>query len=126
MRVRPTRLPLLNAAALVAGAILLWAVPTPAHQRQLLQIGAADYLVVVGFLNEPVYTGDRSGVDLSVLTPDPSNPLDARAPDVKLVEGLEKTLKTVFASSAACARFRWTSPSPATPWGRCRWRIVPR
>jgi hypothetical protein len=53
----------------------------------------SDYLLVVGFLSEPVYTGDRSGLDLRVLLPDPSNPLDARAPEVKPVDHLDKSLK---------------------------------
>jgi hypothetical protein len=64
-----------------------------AHQRQLLQIGSADYLLVVGFLAEPVFTGDKSGVDLNVLSPDPASPLDSRASAAKPVEGLDKTLK---------------------------------
>jgi hypothetical protein len=68
-------------------------VPAAAHQRQLLQIGTADYLVIVGFLHEPVFTGDKSGVDLAVLVPDPANPTDSRAQNVKPVEGLERTLK---------------------------------
>jgi hypothetical protein len=71
----------------------LLVVPAAAHQRQLLQIGGTDYLVIVGFLHEPVFTGDKSGVDLAVLVPDPANPTDSRAQNVKPVEGLEKTLK---------------------------------
>jgi hypothetical protein len=67
--------------------------PAAAHQRQLLQIGTTDYLVIAGFLHEPVFTGDKSGVDLTVLVPDPANPTDSRAQNVKPVEGLEKTLK---------------------------------
>jgi hypothetical protein len=64
-----------------------------AHQRQLLQVGATEYLVVIGSLAEPVFTGDKSGVDLTVLVPDPANPMDSRAEKVKPVEGLEKTLR---------------------------------
>ena len=67
--------------------------PALAHQRQLLQVGPADYLLVVGSLDEPVFTGDKSGVDLTVLVPDPANPMDSRAEKAKPVEGLEKTLK---------------------------------
>jgi hypothetical protein len=79
----------------VAGLALtaLLAGPAAAHQRQLFQIGTGDYLVIVGFLNEPVFTGDKSGVDLAVLVPDPADPTDSRAQNVKPVEGLEKTLK---------------------------------
>jgi hypothetical protein len=73
--------------------LALGGTPAVAHQRQLLQIGASDYLIVIGFLAEPVYTGDRTGLDLRVMLPDRSNPLDARASDVKPVENLDKALK---------------------------------
>jgi hypothetical protein len=85
--------PLLRSALAGLAATALLVVPAAAHQRQLFQIGTADYLVIVGFLDEPVFTGDKSGVDLAVLVPDPANPTDSRAPNVKPVEGLEKTLK---------------------------------
>ena len=73
----------------------LVALPTVAqsHQRQLLHVGQSDYLLVIGSLNEPVFTGDKTGVDLTVLIPDPADPMDSRAANVKPVEGLEKTLK---------------------------------
>lgn len=67
--------------------------PALAHQRQLLQVGPTDYLLVIGSLDEPVFTGDKSGVDLTVLIPDPANAMDSRAEKAKPVEGLEKTLK---------------------------------
>ena len=63
------------------------------HQRQLLHVGQTDYLLVIGSLNEPVYTGDKTGVDLTVLIPDAADPMDSRAANVKPVEGLEKTIK---------------------------------
>ena len=74
-------------------ALTALASPALAHQRQLLQVGPADYLLVVGSLDEPVFTGDKSGVDLTVLVPDSSAPMDSRAEKAKPVEGLEKTLK---------------------------------
>jgi hypothetical protein len=67
--------------------------PALAHQRYWLQVGQADYLLVVGSLDEPVFTGDKSGVDLTVLVPDPANPMDSRSEKAKPVEGLEKTLR---------------------------------
>src|SRR5262245_31185499 len=79
--------------ACVAAALALWGTSAAAHERQLIQIGTSDYLLVVGFLSEPVHTGDRSGLDLRVVRPDFSNPLDARAPEVKPVDNLDKTLK---------------------------------
>jgi hypothetical protein len=77
----------------VVAAVALWGTLAVAHERQLIHIGMNDYLLVVGFLSEPVYTGDRSGLDLRVVLPDRSNPLDARAPEVKPVDNLDKSLK---------------------------------
>ena len=82
------------ASLLLSMAVLIGlAGPALAHQRQLLQVGATDYLLVVGSLDEPVFTGDKSGVDLTVLVPDAAAPMDSRAEKAKPVEGLEKTLK---------------------------------
>ncbi len=78
---------------LVLGGLLVWPAVVHSHQRQLLHVGHADYLLVIGSLGEPVYTGDKTGVDLTVLVPDPADPMDSRAPHVKPVEALEKTLK---------------------------------
>jgi hypothetical protein len=93
MRVRTIRLVLIDSAAITISLLLLMAPCTSAHQRQLLQIGTTDYLVVVGFINEPVYTGDKSGIDLAIMRPDPTNPTDARAPEVKPLDNIDKTLK---------------------------------
>ena len=82
-----------NGMVCVVAALALWGTAVVAHERQLVQIGTSDYLLIVGFLHEPVYTGDRSGLDLRIVIPDGSNPLDARAPDVKPVDNLDKTLK---------------------------------
>jgi hypothetical protein len=79
--------------ACAVAAVVLWGTLAMAHERQLCQIGTGDYLLVIGFLQEPVYTGDRSGLDLRILLPDRSNPLDARAPEVRPVDNLDKTLK---------------------------------
>jgi hypothetical protein len=89
MRIRSVMPPILATIAALSGL----AAPVLAHQRQLLQVGSSDYLLVVGSLDEPVFTGDKSGVDLTVLVPDPANPMDSRAERAKPVEGLEKTLK---------------------------------
>lgn len=79
--------------ACAVATLALWGTPAAAHERQLLQIGTTDYLLVVGFLHEPVYTGDRSGLDVRIVIPDRLNPTDARAPEVKPVDNLDKTLK---------------------------------
>lgn len=83
----------LTFSVVLAASLLVAAPPVAAHQRQLLQVGSTDYLIVIGSLGEPVFTGDKSGVDLTVLVPDPSAPLDSRAAGARPVEGLEATLK---------------------------------
>jgi len=87
------RIRMLTSGGLALAALLLWPQGAQSHQRQLLHVGQADYLFVVGSLGEPVFTGDKSGVDLTVLVPDAADPMDSRAKNVKPVEGLEKTLK---------------------------------
>ena len=37
--------------ACAVAALALWGRPTVAHERQLVQIGTSDYLLVVGFLS---------------------------------------------------------------------------
>jgi hypothetical protein len=89
-----TRLiPKLAPAGLALTGLLLWPQGAQSHQRHLFHVGQSDYLFVVGSLDEPVFTGDKSGVDLTVLVPDAAEPMDSRAKNVKPVEGLEKTLK---------------------------------
>ncbi|HEY8371093.1 MAG TPA: hypothetical protein VIM86_17460 [Thermodesulfobacteriota bacterium] len=87
--------------ALAAAAALFAAAPAHAHQRQLLRVGDTDYLVVIGSLNEPVYTGDRSGVDLTVLAADPTAPFDSRAAGAKPVTGLDQTLEVEVKAQGA-------------------------
>jgi len=55
--------------------------------------------VIVGVLHEPVFTGDRSEVGLTVLVPDPANPTDSRAQNVKPVEGLAAMVTTAMLRS---------------------------
>ena len=40
-----------------------------AHQKQLYTIGNNKYLFEAGFLNEPVYVDDKSGVDFFAYLP---------------------------------------------------------
>jgi hypothetical protein len=114
MHVDRTSYVLLLGVVCAITALAPWGPAAEAHERQLLQIGAIDYLIVVGFLDEPVYTGDKSGMDLRVVLPDPSNPLDARAPEVKPVENLDKTLK-VEVKAGPHARVFDLKPTYAAP-----------
>ncbi len=71
----------LRAAALagVASAFLVLATVAPAFAHQQVDFGA--YHLEIGFIDEPVYVGDKSGLEFDVLKG--SDP----------VAGLEKTLK---------------------------------
>ena len=59
---------------MIIAALLLFSISSKglvyAHQKQLYTIGNNKYLFAAGFLNEPVYLDDKSGVDFYVYTPD--------------------------------------------------------
>jgi hypothetical protein len=87
---------LLAPSAIIVGTLLLLSITAQsafAHQRQLLTIGGKPYLLVAGSVNEPVYVGDKSGVDFFAYTPDPKDPLNDGANGTKPISGLEKTVK---------------------------------
>src|SRR5262249_47965589 len=82
--------------------ILLIALPLTARAHEVRQLANGKYQIVVGFMNEPVYAGDKSGLEFFVsdlsapATPQASaasggdeDEESAGAP----VNGLEKTLK---------------------------------
>jgi len=82
----------LAALAVLAAMILPLALPgvALAHERRLV---AGRYQFVVGFLNEPVFAGQMSGIDLRVTIP---------AEDNRPVEGLERMLRaTVIVGGGA-------------------------
>jgi hypothetical protein len=64
-----------------------------AHQKQLYTIGNNKYLFAAGFLNEPVYIDDKSGVDLYVYTPDPKDAMSTDSNSTKPLEGIQDSLK---------------------------------
>jgi hypothetical protein len=64
-----------------------------AHQKQLYTIGKNQYLFVAGFLNEPVYVDDKSGVDFYAYTPDPKDPMSEDSNLTKPIENLQDSLK---------------------------------
>ena len=59
---------------MIIAALLLFSIASKglvyAHQKQLYTIANNKYLFAAGFLNEPVYLDDKSGVDFYVYTPD--------------------------------------------------------
>jgi hypothetical protein len=78
---------------LVAGILSLVPLIASAHQRQVFRIGGRAYTFVVGFQNEPVFAGDKSGLDLRIRLADPKAPLNFSSPNLKPVEKLETSLK---------------------------------
>lgn len=64
---------------MIIAALILFSISSKGlvygHQKQLYTIGNNKYLFAAGFLNEPVYLDDKSGVDLYVYTPDPKDPM---------------------------------------------------
>jgi hypothetical protein len=71
-----------------------------AHQKQLYTVGNNKYLFVAGFLNEPVYLDDKSGVDLYVYTTDPKDPMSTDSNSTKPVEELQDSLKAEISAGA--------------------------
>lgn len=71
-----------------------------AHQKQLYTVGNNKYLFLSGFLNEPVYVDDKSGVDLYVYTPDPKDPMNTDSNSTKPVEELQDSLKAEISAGA--------------------------
>jgi len=75
-------------AALVAALTLA---PGTAEAHETREILGGKYRVVVGFLNEPVFVGDKSGLDLRITDNPPAT--DGAEPERTGIEGLEATLK---------------------------------
>ena len=84
-----------------------------AHMRQLLTIGGKQYLLEVGSVNEPVYVGDKSGVDFFAWTPDPKDPLNDTAKGITNVTGLDKTVTAIVSSLHQTSKTFDFTPDPA-------------
>jgi hypothetical protein len=79
--------------ALFAGVLAIIPLIASAHERQAFRIGDKTYAFVVGFLNEPVFVDDKSGVDLRIRLADPKDPINFSSPNLKPVEKLETSLE---------------------------------
>lgn len=79
--------------------LAMLSLPVLAHERHVYEIDGTNYMIVVGNIGEPVYVGDKSGVEIRVMMADPANITDSRSPNVKQVTGLEKTLKVDLISA---------------------------
>lgn len=100
--------------AFLAGILIfsLTAGNASAHMRQLLTIGGKQYLLEVGSVNEPIYVGDKTGVDFFAWTPDPKDPLNDTAKGITNVTGLDKTVRVSVSAGPTSKTFDFT-PDPA-------------
>ena len=96
---------IIRLTATAAALTLLSVLPAPADAHESRDVADGQYHFVVGFLNEPVAVGDKSGLELRVSKPDPAaTPAAGGEAAMAPVEGLETTLQAeVFYSDQAMA-----------------------
>jgi len=83
------------ACGLVFGAVLLLVAPLDAEAHEVRQLDDGKYQIVVGFIDEPVFAGDKSGLEFFVsdLSTTATPVAGEQAAEGASVEGLEETLK---------------------------------
>lgn len=64
-----------------------------AHQRALYNINGKNYLMEVETTNEPVSVDDKTSVELTVVAPNMTTPMDPDANGTQPITGLENSLK---------------------------------
>ncbi|MGD9535469.1 MAG: hypothetical protein AB7V56_17075 [Candidatus Nitrosocosmicus sp.] len=64
-----------------------------AHQRALYSINGKNYLMEVEMTNEPVAVDDKTNIELSVVSPNMTTPMDPEANGTQPITGLEDSLK---------------------------------
>ncbi|MCC6314915.1 MAG: hypothetical protein IT337_12975, partial [Thermomicrobiales bacterium] len=74
---------------LILGGVLM--LPNAAGAHESRTVGDGKYEVVVGFLDEPAFSGQKNGLELRVATT-PDSGTEAGAAAGAPVEGLEQTL----------------------------------
>jgi hypothetical protein len=86
-------LPTAAAWALAVGTLLaLTGSPALAHERRA--IGDGEYMMVVGFLNEPAFVNGQNGLDLRIFTVAEGVNIEEAEPEQRIgIEGLEETLQ---------------------------------
>jgi hypothetical protein len=76
-------------------ALLLLASPLAAEAHETRTIADGQYQIVIGFMNEPVFAGDKSGLEFWVTEATGATPAAGVAEETEgaPVEGLEETLQ---------------------------------
>jgi hypothetical protein len=64
-----------------------------AHQRALYSINGKNYLMEVEMTNEPVAVDDKTRIELTVVSPNMTSPMDPETTGVIPITGLEDSLK---------------------------------
>jgi hypothetical protein len=88
---RMTSLLVLSSAVLSAAMLIASPLAVEAHESRTIADG--QYQIVVGFMNEPVYAGDKSGLEFWVTEAPMGTPAAADEAAGSPVEGLEETLQ---------------------------------
>ncbi len=85
----------LAGASLLMAAVALVVVNTSASAHERRDVADGQYRFVVGFLEEPAFSGEKNGLDLRVAKLDPAaTPVaEGEDPPTTPVEGLESTLQ---------------------------------
>ena len=78
--------------SLVLSMLLTFIAPLAAEAHETRTIADGKYQIVVGFMNEPVFAGDKSGLEFWVTAVSTATP-GAGAEDGVPVEGLEESLQ---------------------------------
>jgi len=73
------------------GALLAMLMPSVASAHEGREVAGGKYRMIAGFLNEPVFAGDKSGLDLRVTDNPPAQ--GSGEPQYTGIEGLEATLQ---------------------------------
>lgn len=79
--------------AAVLGCALLVTMPFTADAHESRTIADGKYQIVVGFMNEPVFAGDKSGLEFWVTDISQATPAAGEEAEGAPVEGLDETLK---------------------------------
>ncbi len=82
----------LAVGSIALGCALL-SLPSIASAHETREIADGQYRVVVGFMNEPVFAGDKSGLEFWVTEPAAATPAAGEETEGAPVEGLAETLQ---------------------------------
>lgn len=80
-----------HAVMIGLGALLAMLMPTAVLAHEGREVAGGKYRMIVGFLNEPVFAGDKSGLELRVTDNPPAQ--GSGEPQYTGIEGLETTLQ---------------------------------